>query len=109
MGLCNVLCIKENKFIQTQPPEKQDALLKPNIEELQDNGNIFFHNIIDYYQSRPDSLENLTLASFATNYEYYKTMTHDKARNSRQTKRPEAMGDNIQEDYNNEANQNSWM
>ena len=96
---------RKNKFIQTQPPEKGDALLKPNIEELQDNDNIFFHNIIDYYQSRPDSLKDVSLASFAADYEYYKTMTHDKAQNSRQTKIPEVMhmDDNLQEDDNNEA------
>ena len=51
--------------------------MKPNIEELEDNDNIFFHNIIDYYQSRPDSLKDVSLASFAADYEYYKTMIHD--------------------------------
>ena len=62
----------------------------------------FSHNIIDYYQSRPDSLKHVSLASFAADYEYYKTMIHDKAQKSRQIKRPEAMDENLDEDNNNE-------
>ena len=54
--------------------------MKPNIEELDDNEDIFCYNIIDYYQNRPDSLEQITLASFAANYEYYKTMTNERAK-----------------------------
>ena len=68
-GIFNCSSSRKNKFIQTQPPEKRDGLLKPNIEELEDNDNIFFHNIIDYYQSRPDSLKDVSLASFAADYE----------------------------------------
>merc|ERR1712163_60149 len=69
---------RKKKFIQTLPPEKRDGLIKPNIEELDDNDDIFCYNIIDYYQNRPDSLEDISLASFAANYEYYKTMPNNK-------------------------------
>merc|ERR1711955_84915 len=55
---------RKKKFIQTLPPEKRDGLLKPNIEELDDKDDIFCYNIIDYYQNRPDSLEDISLASF---------------------------------------------
>ena len=43
---------RKKKFIQTLPPEKRDGLLKPNIEELDDNDDIFCYNIIDYYQNK---------------------------------------------------------
>merc|ERR1711955_200376 len=69
---------RKKKFIQTLPPEKRDGLIKPNIEELDDKDDIFCYNIIDYYQNRPDSLEDISLASFAANYEYYKTMPNKK-------------------------------
>merc|ERR1712121_450387 len=56
---------RKKKFIQTLPPEKRDGLIKSNIEELDDKDNIFCYNIIDYYQNRPDQLEDISLASFA--------------------------------------------
>ena len=61
----------QSKFIQTQPPEQRDGLLKPNIENLQDDESIFSPNIIEYYQNRPDSLETFSIASFAAYYEYF--------------------------------------
>merc|ERR1711955_63248 len=88
---------RKKKFIQTLPPEKRDGLIKPNIEELDDNDDIFCYNIIDYYQNRPDSLEDISLASFAANYEYYKTMPNKKDINKDYT-----IDDNIEEDDNNE-------
>merc|ERR1712089_69686 len=92
---------RKKKFIQTLPPEKRDGLLKPNIEELDDKDDIFCYNIIDYYQNRPDSLEDISLASFAANYEYYKTMPNKKDKNNDSTK-----DDNIDEDDNNEDEDN---
>merc|ERR1711962_51248 len=92
---------RKKKFIQTLPPEKRDGLLKPNIEELDDKDDIFCYNIIDYYQNRPDSLEDISLASFAANYEYYKTMPNKKDKNKDYTK-----DDNIDEDDNNEDEDN---
>merc|ERR1712215_166536 len=83
------------------PPEKRDGLLKPNIEELDDKDDIFCYNIIDYYQNRPDSLENISLASFAATYEYYKTMPNKKDNNKDSTK-----DDNVDEDDNNEDGDN---
>merc|ERR1712115_668120 len=92
---------RKNKFIQTLPPEKRDGLIKPNIEQLDDNEDIFCYNIIDYYQNRPDSLEQISLASFAANYEYYKTMPIKKDINKDYT-----IDDNIKEDDNNEDEDN---
>ena len=92
---------RKKKFIQTLPPEKRDGLLKPNIEELDDKDDIFCYNIIDYYQNRPDSLEDISLASFAATYEYYKTMPNKKDKNKDYTK-----DDNIDEDDNNEDEDN---
>merc|ERR1712243_461848 len=92
---------RKKKFIQTLPPEKRDGLIKPNIEELDDKDDIFCYNIIDYYQNRPDSLEHISLASFAANYEYYKTMPNKKDINKDYT-----IDDNIEEDDNNEDEDN---
>merc|ERR1712002_892395 len=50
---------------------------------------------------RPDSLEDISLASFAANYEYYKTMPNNKDINKDYT-----IDDNIQEDDNNEDEEN---
>merc|ERR1712102_256510 len=91
------------KFIQTQPPEKRDALLKPNIEQLDDDDDVFYNNIIDYYQSRPSALENLTLASFAADFEYYKTSQKPDVRNKDQPVPNENIVDDaLQEDDNDE-------
>merc|ERR1712243_501034 len=87
---------RKKKFIQTLPPEKRDGLIKSNIEELDDKDDIFCYNIIDYYQNRPDKLEDISLASFAANYEYYKYNTNTI----------QIQDDNIQEDDNNEDEEN---
>merc|ERR1712098_141679 len=92
---------RKKKFIQDLPPEKRDGLIKPNIEELDDNDDIFCYNIIDYYQNRPDSLEDISLASFAANYEYYKTIPNNRDKIIDSTK-----DDNIDEDDNNEDEDN---
>merc|ERR1712121_436591 len=87
---------EKKKFIQTLPPEKRDGLIKSNIEELDDKDDIFAYNIIDYYQNRPDQLEDVSLASFAANYEYYKHNTNTI----------QIQDDNIEEDDNNEDEEN---
>ena len=71
--------------------------MKPNIEKLGNDEDIFFNNIIDYYQSRPDSLENISLAIFAADYEYYKKNTHHKGEDDNLKE-----DDNIDEDDNME-------
>merc|ERR1712030_146723 len=76
------------KFIQTQPPEQRDGLLKPNIEKLKEDESIFFPNIIDYYQNRPDTLHEISLAHFAAYYEYF------------QKKNEKGKDDNLKEDDN---------
>merc|ERR1712126_143778 len=87
---------RKKKFIQTLPPEKRDGLIKSNIEELDDKDDIFAYNIIDYYQNRPDQLEDVSLASFAANYEYFKHNTNTI----------QIQDDNIEEDDNNEDEEN---
>ena len=99
---------RKNKFIQTQAPEKRDGLLKGNIDQLGDDDEVFCYNIIDYYQERPGSLENLTLGSFAADYEYYK----NKTKNTKQTKNTNTEDGNLQEgdksqDDNQEEGDNS--
>ena len=45
--------------------------MKANIKNLQDDESIFYPNIIEYYENRPDSLETYSLASFAAYYEHF--------------------------------------
>ena len=76
------------KVIQTQPPEQRDGLMKPNIEKLKDDESIFQHNIIEYYENRPESLEGISLAHFAA---YFTHFTNNKEKGK---------DDNIGEDDN---------
>merc|ERR1712121_164651 len=64
--------------------------------EVSMQDDIFCYNIIDYYQNRPDSLEDISLASFAANYEYYKYNTNTI----------QIQDNNIEEDDNNEDEEN---
>ena len=82
---------RKHKFIQTKPPEKRDGLLKANIDKLADGDDVFCNNIIDYYQCRPDCLQNITLAAFAADYEYEKCSSTGK-------KQQHIDSDQIQED-----------
>ena len=60
-GYSMCLSSRKCKFIQTQPPKQRDGLMKPNIKNLKEDESIVFPNIIDYYQNRPDSLEDISL------------------------------------------------
>ena len=42
--------------------------------ECRDDESIIFPNIIEYYENRPDALEEISLAHFAAYYEYFKVM-----------------------------------
>ena len=42
--------------------------MKGNLDELEDNDDPFYNNIIDYYVHRPEDLENVTLAEFVRDY-----------------------------------------
>lgn len=60
-------------FVPTDLPENRTKLLKPMkvIQELDDDEEDLYQlGILDKYQLRPDSIENVCLADFAANYRY---------------------------------------
>jgi len=60
-------------FVPTDLPENRTKLLKPMkvIQELYDDEEDLYQlDILDKYQLRPDSIENVCLADFAANYRY---------------------------------------
>ena len=59
---------RAHKFINTLPPNKRDGLLKSNVDDLQQDESIFQRNIIEYYENRPDTLDEVTLAEFVSHY-----------------------------------------
>ena len=59
-------------FLNTSPPKDRIFLLKPQhvIDSLQDEDpNIKVDSIVDKYEARPQNLENVSFAEFASNYE----------------------------------------
>ena len=57
------------KFVNVNKPEERDGLLKGNLDLLGDGESPFMNSPIDYYQSRPLDLEELTLADFVAKYD----------------------------------------
>ena len=56
-------------FVNTNPPESRVSMLRP-VEELvdcdSDDENVFKLSLIDRYAARPESLESMCLAEFAS-------------------------------------------
>lgn len=58
-------------FVNTAPKDKRVSMLKPQkiLEDMDDNDeNIFCTSTLDRYASRPDILNNMSLAEFAASY-----------------------------------------
>lgn len=58
-------------YLNTRPVENRYRMLRPisEINELEnDDTNVFVHNLIDYYCSRPDNMEMMSLLYFASWY-----------------------------------------
>ena len=68
LGLHFCSSTRTHAFVQTGHPHKRDGLMKANLEELEENDDPFYNNIIDYYVHRPEDLENVTLAEFVRDY-----------------------------------------
>ena len=49
--------------------EYRDGLLKGNLDILKEGENPFMNSLVDYYENRPDELEDLTLADFGAHFE----------------------------------------
>ena len=57
------------KYVSTTEKQYRDGLLKGNLDSLEEGENPFLNGLIDYYESRPDELEDLTLADFCAHFE----------------------------------------
>lgn len=66
-GMC--VASRVTKFINTSKPEHRDGLLKANLDLLEDGENPFFNSIVDYYQARDETLEDLSIAEFVSEYD----------------------------------------
>ena len=49
------------KYLSTTSSESRDGILKPNLEEIEEGESPFLKSAVEYYEKRPDILENLTL------------------------------------------------
>lgn len=68
-GLLMCYSSRTNKYINLNKPSHRDGLIRPDIDELDDDDNPFCNNIIDYYSKRPTELEHISLAEFASDYD----------------------------------------
>ena len=57
------------KFINVNKPEERDGLLKGSLDSLGNDESPFMNSPIDYYQARPEELEELSLADFVAKYD----------------------------------------
>ena len=70
-------------FLNTSPPKDRIFLLKPQhvIDSLQDEDpNIKVDSIVDKYEARPQNLENVSFAEFASNYEEIKQPIYSRSK-----------------------------
>ena len=58
------------KFISPNQPHMRDGLVKGNPNSLEENEPAFHLSPHQYYELRPDELEDLCLADFVANYDY---------------------------------------
>ena len=52
---------KKIKYLSTTNSENRDGILKPNLDDLEEGESAFMKSAVDYYEKRPDFMENLTL------------------------------------------------
>ena len=61
LGLPMTQFSRKIKYLSTTSSEKRDGILKPNLDDLEDGESAFMKSAVDYYEKRPDFLEELTL------------------------------------------------
>ena len=49
------------KYLSTTSSESRDGILKRNLDELEEGESPFLKSAVEYYEKRPNILENLTL------------------------------------------------
>jgi hypothetical protein len=52
---------KKIKYLSTTSSESRDGILKPNLDALEEGESPFLKSAVEYYEKRPNILENLTL------------------------------------------------
>ena len=73
-------CSRTTIFLNTDHKDSRDSLLLPftQLQKLDDNDeNVYCKNIIDRYAARPEKLEHICLAEFASNYTYKRETNND--------------------------------
>ena len=64
LGLPMTQFSRKIKYLSTTSSEKRDGILKPNLDDLEEGESVFLKSAVDYYEKRPDHMEDLTLADF---------------------------------------------
>ena len=73
-------CSRTTIFLNTDHKDSRDSLLLPftQLQKLEDNDeNVYCKNIINRYAARPEKLEHICLAGFASNYTYKRETNND--------------------------------
>jgi hypothetical protein len=73
LGIPNTFCSRQDLFINTAHPDERIHMLKVNeeIDKLgEDSEDICEKGLLDHYSQRPEELEEICLAEFASMYEY---------------------------------------
>jgi hypothetical protein len=99
-------CTLKAIFIATGLMNDRVRMMKSRAElERLDQGSVevFYQNLFDHYSKRPLSLENLSLAEFAANYEYQKKGNSNSNRNVEE-ENAEVIQDNAGEENAGEDN-----
>ena len=69
MGFPITKASRKVKYVSTADCQQRDGLLKGNLDMLEEGESPFLNSLVDYYESRPDILDYLTLADFGAYYE----------------------------------------
>ena len=76
MGFPITKASRKVKYVSTADCQQRDGLLKGNLDILEDGESPFLNSLVDYYECRPDILDNLTLADFGAHYEVLSKTKH---------------------------------
>jgi hypothetical protein len=81
LGIPNTSCSRSDVFINTAPPDERIRMLKSKeeLEDLEEDSNdVVTKGIIDHYTQRPEELESICLAEFASMFEFRKSKRKNK-------------------------------
>ena len=86
LGISNVNFSRADTFINTAPPEERIRFLRPTAEldDLEDEcEDVCVEGLIEHYSKRPEELEDICLAEFASMYEFTKIQKARAGTNTR--------------------------